>query len=94
MTFWAEGRKPRFADAHRLEILVDSEILDAGDARYVKKSGAATEYLNFQIPRDYLTKIARGRDAQIKIGTADFKFKPEHLRLLANLLAVSSPAAF
>ncbi len=48
-------------------------------------------------PRDFpmfRAKIIKGKDVQIKIGSAEFKFKPEHLRIFANLPAISNPASF
>lgn len=92
-TFWAQGRKPMFAESHALTIVVDGESLDCGQARYARKSGDPREFLNFVLPRAYLEKIAKGRDVQLKMGSAQFKFKPEHLKLFSNLLAISTPAA-
>lgn len=91
-TFWAQGHKPMFAESHALTFVVDGETLDCGQARYARKSGDRREFLNFVIPRAYLEKIVRGRDVQLKMGSAQFKLRPEHLKLFSDLLAVSNPA--
>lgn len=91
VTFWARGKKPVFAESHRLTVITDSgETLDLGEARYAKKSNDSTEYLNFIIARENIAKIAKSKTARLKLGNAEFTFKPEHLRLLSNMLAVSS----
>ncbi|MGI8468669.1 MAG: hypothetical protein ACR2N3_09465 [Pyrinomonadaceae bacterium] len=92
MTFWAEEKKPSFAESNAMTIIVDGENLDVGNARYARKTGDPREFLNFVMPRAVLEKIVRGRDVQLRIGKAQFKFKPEHITLFSNLLAVSNPA--
>lgn len=90
-TFWAQDKNRKFADAHHLTVTIDGgETLDLGDARYANK-GEGTEYLNFNIQREHLAKIARGKDVRLKIGSAEFRFKPEHLKMFASLLAISDP---
>jgi hypothetical protein len=90
-TFWAEGKKAGFANSHALTITVDGENLELGDARYATKSGDDREFLNFNFPREVLAKIVNGKNVQMKMGNANFKFTPEHLKLFAGLLAISSP---
>ena len=91
-TFWATEKKPTFADSNALTITVNDENFNLGNARYARKNGDPREFLNFIIPRTVLEKIVRGHSAQIKIGRAQFKFTPEHIRLFRNFLAVSDPA--
>ena len=89
-TFWAEGKKSSFATAHNLTVRVDGENLEVGEARYFKKSGDDREFLNFNFPREILEKIVNGKNVQMKIGNATFKFTAEHLKLFTGLLAISS----
>lgn len=92
MTFWAQTKKPQFAADHHLTITAGGETLDLGDARYVYKAGEKTEYLNFKIPRETYAKIAAAADGKIKIGAAEFKFTPEHLKTFAALVKISDPS--
>lgn len=91
-TFWAEEKKPTFADSNALTIIVDGKTMDIGNARYARKNGDPREFLNYVIPRQAVEKIVKGKDVQLKIGKAQFKFRPEHITLFNSLLAVSSPA--
>jgi len=92
LTFWAQTKKPRFAEAHNLTIFAGGETLDLGDARYVSRQAEKTEYLNFKISRENLIKIAKADSAKLKIGKAEFQFTPEHLRIFAALVKISDPA--
>lgn len=91
-TFWAQGKKAVFAESNALRIIVDGENTEIGNARYARKGGDPREFLNFVMPRSVLEKIVKGRDAQMRIGKAQLKFKPEHIKLFSDLLAVSNPA--
>jgi hypothetical protein len=88
-TFQAEGKKPVFAASHALKFTIDGEALDLGDARYVNKD---MEYLNFKLNREQLSKIAKGKDVKAKIGAIEVKFTPAHIKMFADLLALSDPA--
>ena len=90
-TFWAEGKKAGFAASHALTITIDGENVELGEARYATKSGDNREFLNFNFPREVLEKIVNGKNVQMKLGNTNFKFTPEHLKLFAGLLAISSP---
>lgn len=90
-TFWVEGKNQSFAESNRMTIIVDGEMLDVGNARYARKNGDPRQFLNYSIPRQFIEKIVQGRDVQLKIGNARFKFRSEHLTLFKNLLAVSDP---
>lgn len=92
LTFWSKSGKPKFAAAHRLTVSIDGETLDLGDARYATKaSEKEMEYLNFVVTRENLKKIAAGSSAKMIIGSAQFKFTAEHMKLFKNLLTVSDP---
>lgn len=90
-TFWVLNKKPKFAASHAWTATLRNETLDLGDARYVAKPKENMEYLNFKISRENLEKIARGADVKLKIGDAELKFTPKHLRTFANLLKISNP---
>jgi hypothetical protein len=89
LTFQAEGKKPLFAASHALKFTIDGEALDLGDARYVNKD---MEYLNFKLNREQLSKIAKGKDVKAKLGAIELKFTPAHIKMFADLLALSDPA--
>jgi hypothetical protein len=87
-TFWVLTKKPKFAASHAWTVTLPDETLDLGDARYVSKPKENMEYLNFRISRQNLEKIAQGKDVKLKLGTAELKFTPEHLKTFANLLKI------
>ena len=89
LTFQADGKKPVFAASHALKFTIDGETLDLGDARYVNKD---MEYLNFKLTREQLSKIAMGKNISAKIGAIEAKFKPAHIKMFSDLLALSDPA--
>lgn len=92
-TFWAQGKKPQFAESNALTVITaGGENLEVGNARYARKNGDPREFLNFIIPRGVLEKIVKAGEAQLKIGKAAFKFKPEHIKLFSDMLKVSNPA--
>lgn len=87
-TFWVLNKKPKFAASHAWTAIIGNETLDLGDARYVSKPKENMEYLNFKISRQNLEKIAKASDVKFKIGDAELKFTPEHLKTFANLLKI------
>jgi hypothetical protein len=90
LTFQAGGKKPLFAASHALKLTIDKEDLDIGEARYATKD---IEYLNFKLTREQLSKIARGKIVRAKIGDLEFTLTPEHIKMFADLLALSDPSA-
>ena len=50
------------------------------------------EYLNFNLTREMLTKIAANSNVRFRLGTAEFKFTNDQLRMIANLMLLSDPA--
>ena len=46
-----------------------------------------------KLTREQLSKIAKGKDVKLKIGDIEFKLTPEHIKMFANLLALSDPAS-
>ena len=47
------------------------------------------EYLNFDISRENLTKIAKESGVRFHLGNSDFTFTRAQLKLLADVLLVS-----
>jgi hypothetical protein len=50
------------------------------------------EYLNFQVSRENLKKLAGLANAKFKLGTAEFQFSAAQMKLLADLLKLSDPS--
>ena len=92
LTFWVMNKRPKFADAHRWTAKVGGETLDLGEARYAVRPKENMEYLNFRISRENLAKIARGGEVKFKLGSAELKFTPEHLKIFSNFLKISDPS--
>lgn len=91
LTFWVLTKKPRFSADHSLMVTLGDENLVIGVARYVAKPRENMEYLNFQITREQLGKIAMRSDVKFRLGSEEFSFTKEHLRNFANLLIISDP---
>jgi hypothetical protein len=89
LTFWVLTKKPRFGDAHNLRVLFGTESVDLGDARYVSKPSENMEYLNFQISRANLSRIAQTHDVKLQIGKFEFNLTPEQRIVIAEILHVS-----
>ena len=89
LTFWVLTKKPRFAENHQLTVFLPGEILVLGDARYSAKERTGLEYLNFDISRENLTKIAGESSVRFHLGNSDFTFTRSQLKLLADVLVVS-----
>ena len=89
LTFWVLTKKPRFGGDHSFTVVASDEMLVLGNARYVAKTRQDMEYLNFEISRADLAKIAEQRDVRFKLGPAEFQFTPAQLKLFADILAVS-----
>jgi len=89
LTFRVSNKKPKFAEAHRWTVTVGSETIDLGEARYAARPKENMEYLNFRISRADLEKIARSPDVKFKLGNAELKFTPEHLKNFHDFLKLS-----
>ncbi len=92
MTFQARGKKPKFAERHDLQFVIDGATLDLGAARYVNKNDGI-EYLNFKLNREQLGKLAKGGEISAKLGGAELTLPAEQKKLFANLFALSDPKA-
>lgn len=91
LTFWVLTKKPRFAENSRWTVFAGGETLDLGAARYAAKPRSNMEYLNFDVSRDDLAKIARAANVRFKLGEYEFTFSPGQLKNFADLLAISDP---
>lgn len=90
LTFWVMTKKPQFAGNHKWTAVVGAETLDLGDAQYAAKGNM--EYLNFQVSRGNLKKLAGQANVKFKLGTAEFEFSAAQQKLLTDLLKLSDPA--
>ena len=89
LTFWVLSKKPRFGASHSMFVALPEEVLVIGSARYVAKPREQMEYLNFDISRENLTKIASQSDVRFQLGAEEFTFTPSQLKLLADLLQIT-----
>ena len=89
LTFWVLSKKPRFAENHSMSVMLREEVLVIGSARYIAKPREQMEYLNFEISRANLAKIATESDVRFKLGDRDFTFTKSQMKLLADLLVVT-----
>ena len=89
LTFWVLSKKPRFGASHALTVTVRDEVLVIG-ARYSAKPREQMEYLNFEISRENLTKIAGQSDVRFQLGDQEFSFTKSQMKLMADLLVITS----
>jgi hypothetical protein len=90
LTFWVLAKKPRFAAGHDMTAVLPEEMLVIGSGRYVAKPREQLEYLNFEVSRENLTKIATQTETRFKLGDHDFTFTRSQMKLLADLLTVTA----
>jgi len=89
LTFWVLSKKPRFGASHSLTVTVHEEVLVIGSARYAAKPREQMEYLNFEISRENLMKIAQQSDVRFQLGDEEFTFTKSQMKLFADLLIVT-----
>ena len=88
-TFWVLTERPRFSEDHSFNVTLPDEMLVIGTARYAAKPRENMEYLNFEISRENLTKIASRSDVKFLLGDFEFRFTREQMKLLGDLLVVT-----
>jgi hypothetical protein len=91
LTFWVMSKKPVFAERHSLTFYVDGDEIIVDNARYSSRARENMEYLNFNVSRDILVKIASTSNVYFKLGEATFKFSNGQMRMLADMLELSDP---
>jgi len=89
LVFWVLSKKPRFAASHSMSVALSDEVLVIGSARYAAKPREQMEYLNFEISRESLTKIANRVEVPFKLGDEEFTFTKSQMKLLADMLVVT-----
>jgi hypothetical protein len=89
LTFWVLAKQNRFGNGHALVVQVDGQTLDIGDSRYVARPRDGMEYLNFDLSRDVLGRIAAGSNVRFTVGGANFTFSSDQLKMIGNLLLLS-----
>lgn len=90
LTFWVLAKKPRFGANHSLTVALRDEMLVIGSARYAAKPREQMEYLNFEISRENLAKIAGQTDVHFQLGDEGFTFTRSQMKILADLLVVTA----
>ncbi|MGI8812299.1 MAG: hypothetical protein ACR2IH_07185 [Pyrinomonadaceae bacterium] len=93
VTFWILSKRPRFAQTHDLGIFAGQETFEIGTGRYAARARENMEYLNYEIPRETLVKIARQSAVRITLGEQEFDFTREQLKLFADLILLTDVSA-
>ena len=98
LTFWVLAKKPRFGANHALTVTLRDEVLVIGSAQYSPKPREQMEYLNFEISRESLTKIANHSAFRLvaillvaRIRSAEEGFVPTHTKSLSAVGLEFSP---
>jgi len=89
LTFWVMSKKPRFGASHSLTIALRDEMLVIGSARYAAKPREQMEYLNFEMSRENLMKVAGQTEVRFQLGDEQFTFTPSQMKLFADLLQIT-----
>jgi hypothetical protein len=89
LTFWVLTKKPQFGSNHSMTVVLREEMLVLGNARYAAKPSQQMEYLNFEISRENVAKIAGQSDVRFHLGDEVFTFTPSQMKLLADLVSIT-----
>ena len=89
LTFWAMSKKPRFAEQHDLTIVAGGESFEIGGGRYSARARENMEYLNYELPRAAVQKIASASDVKLRLGSYDFALTRGQLKTFADLFVLS-----
>lgn len=84
-SFWVMSGKPRFGEDHTFNAFLRNETLQLGEARYVARARDGMEYLNFNLTREQLKKIATESKVRFLLGRNDLAFTSSQLKLLADV---------
>lgn len=90
LTFWVLTKRPRFADIHNVTFNIDGEPILVENVRYAAKPREGVEYINCKLSRSDLAKITSGKDVKVQLGEGEFKFLPDQLRMMSDLLVISN----
>jgi hypothetical protein len=89
LTFWVLSKKPKFGANHSMTVTLRDEMLVIGSARYAGKPREQMEYLNFEISRENLSKIAAQSEVKFQLGDEQFTFTKSQKKLIADILVVT-----
>lgn len=89
LSFWVLSGKPRFGDDHTFAAVLGGETLDLGSARYVFRARDGMEYLNFNLTREQLKRLASQPRARFRLGKNEFTFTASQTKLLSDLHAAT-----
>ena len=87
--FWVLSKKPRFSEHHAMSVALRDAVLVIGSARYVAKPSQQIEYLNFEISRENLAKIAVESNVRVHLGDEIFTFTKSQMKLIAAVISVT-----
>jgi hypothetical protein len=65
------------------------EMLVIGSARYIAKAREQMEYLNFEISRENLARIAGQSELRFMLGDEEFAFTRTQMKLIADMLSIT-----
>lgn len=85
LSFWVLSGKPRFGEDHTFNVFFGDGTMQLGDARYTARSRDGMEYLNFNLTRDQIKRIAAESKVYFQLGGKTFNFTPSQLKLFADL---------
>jgi len=85
LSFWVLSGKPRFGEDHSFNVFFADETMQLGNARYTARARDGMEYLNFNLTRDQLKRIAAESKVYFQLGGKTFNFTPSQLKLFADL---------
>ena len=89
LSFWVMSGKPRFGEDHSFAADLEGEMLDFGRARYAFRARDGMEYLNFNLTREQLRRLAAHPQAHFRLGKSEFAFTASQTKLLSDLLAAT-----
>ena len=73
-----------------MTVVLPEEMLVIGSGRYASKPAEQVEYLNFEISRENLMKIAGQTEVSFMLGDERFTFTHSQMKLIGDLLTVTA----
>ena len=89
LSFWVMSGKPRFGEDHSFAAMLGGEMLDLGKARYAYRERDGMEYLNFNLTREQLRRLAAHPQTRFRLGRSDFSFTGSQTKLLSDLFSAT-----
>ena len=89
LSFWVMSGKPRFGEDHSFSAVLGAETVEFGMARYSFRARDGMEYLNFNLTREQLGRLAAHAQARFRLGKNDFTLDGSQSKLLSDLYAAT-----